>query len=105
MENMNQLRLFFETVKTFTFWQRIFQWKTIRQLSFSAWEEFIQLNELLKNTLTERNTIHTELQLITQERNSLAKQTEDIKHNLNRTKSDYEVQLQQRDMELKSTQA
>ena len=41
MENrVEKLNLFFEQVKTITFWQRVFGWKSLRRLSYEAYEEF-----------------------------------------------------------------
>ncbi len=41
MENrIEKLNLFFDQVKTITFWQRVFGWKSLRRLSYEAYEEF-----------------------------------------------------------------
>lgn len=41
MENrFEKLTLFFERIKTISFWQRLFGWKTLRGLSYEAYEEF-----------------------------------------------------------------
>lgn len=38
-----KLQLFFDRIKTLTFWQRIFRWHTLRELSYEAYEEFKSL--------------------------------------------------------------
>jgi chromosome segregation ATPase len=44
MENKyDKLQLFFDKIKTISFWQRLFGWKTLRQLSYEAYEEFKSL--------------------------------------------------------------
>ncbi|MFA5805377.1 MAG: hypothetical protein WC879_12110 [Melioribacteraceae bacterium] len=44
MENrFEKLTLFFERIKTISFWQRLFSWKTLRELSYEAYEEFKSL--------------------------------------------------------------
>ncbi len=41
MENrFEKLTLFFERIKTLSFWQRLFGWKTLKSLSYEAYEEF-----------------------------------------------------------------
>ncbi len=37
---MEKLNLFFDRIKDLGFWQRLFQWRRIRNLSFDAYEEF-----------------------------------------------------------------
>jgi len=44
MENIHEkLHLFFDRIKTLSFWQRLFGWKTLRELSYEAYEEFKSL--------------------------------------------------------------
>lgn len=38
-----KLQLFFDRIKTLSFWQRLFAWKAIRELSYEAYEEFKSL--------------------------------------------------------------
>lgn len=37
---MEKLNLFFDRIKDLSFWQRIFQWRKVRNLSFDAYEEY-----------------------------------------------------------------
>lgn len=37
---MEKLNLFFDRIKDLGFWQRLFQWRRVRNLSFDAYEEF-----------------------------------------------------------------
>ena len=37
---MEKLNLFFDRIKDLSFWQRLFQWRRVRNLSFDAYEEF-----------------------------------------------------------------
>lgn len=39
----DNLKLFFEKIKSLTFWQRVFYWSSIRSLSYEAYEEFRDL--------------------------------------------------------------
>lgn len=54
MELRNEkLSLFFEQIKTVTFWQRIFSWNTLRGLSYEAYEEFKRLVASLSKVSTD----------------------------------------------------
>ena len=46
-----KLNLFFEKIKTIGFWQRIFGWCQIRELSYDAYEEFKKLIESLDRVI------------------------------------------------------
>lgn len=37
---MEKLNLFFDRIKDISFWQRLFHWRKLRNLSFDAYEEF-----------------------------------------------------------------
>jgi hypothetical protein len=43
--NSDNLKLFFEKIKSLTFWQRVFNWSTLRALSYEAYEEFRELSD------------------------------------------------------------
>jgi hypothetical protein len=45
--NSDNLRLFFEKIKSLTFWQRVFNWSTLRVLSYEAYEEFRGVSDRL----------------------------------------------------------
>jgi hypothetical protein len=56
--NIDNLKAFFEKIKTLTFWQRLFFWSTLKALSYEAYEEFKSLaNDLesLGQQVTERD--------------------------------------------------
>lgn len=48
-----RLNLFFDRIKTITFWQRIFGWRQIRNLSYDAYEEFKKLANSLGRIVEE----------------------------------------------------
>lgn len=41
----DNLRLFFERIKTLGFWQRVFYWSTLKALSYEAYEEFKNISD------------------------------------------------------------
>src|SRR5665213_2711112 len=44
---MEKLNLFFSKIKEITFWQRLFSWRSVRNLSYDAFEEFKSLQKEL----------------------------------------------------------
>jgi len=52
-----KLNLFFEKIKSISFWQRIFGWRPVRELSYDAYEEFKSLLDSLErvNKTVEEN--------------------------------------------------
>ena len=51
--NFDNLRNFFERIKSISFWQRIFSWGPIKSLSYEAYEEFRKVSESL-NSLNQK---------------------------------------------------
>lgn len=59
------LKEFFEKIKSLGFWQRIFGWRKIRTLSYDAYDEFTNLTEklnLLNNELIKRDSRISDLE-------------------------------------------
>ncbi len=48
---MEKLSLFFSKIKELTFWQRIFSWRSLRNLSYDAFEEF----KSMQKTIVQKN--------------------------------------------------
>ncbi len=51
--NFEKLNLFFDRIKTIGFWQRIFDWRQVRTLSYDAYEEFKELESSLSRIALE----------------------------------------------------
>jgi hypothetical protein len=45
--NYDNLKSFFERIKTLTFWQRVFYWSTLKALSYEAYEEFKSVSDYI----------------------------------------------------------
>jgi hypothetical protein len=45
--NTDNLKAFFEKIKSLTFWKRIFSWNTIKVLSYEAYDEFRKLSDTI----------------------------------------------------------
>ncbi len=102
---MEKLNLFFSKIKEITFWQRLFSWRSVRNLSYDAFEEFksLQKEMIQKNQnidLFEKKVLQTEtkneglLESIDQYENLSRKKEEEINllnhkiEDLNREKSE-----------------
>lgn len=77
--NNDNLKLFFEKIKSLTFWQRVFYWNTLRMLSYEAYEEFKGLSDKLNSLSIDISTRDTKigeheknLQILTARVNDLA---------------------------------
>ncbi|MBL7847296.1 MAG: hypothetical protein JNL40_07500 [Cyclobacteriaceae bacterium] len=97
MDTLLNIRRFFDAFKNLSFWQRLFSWASIRSLSYSAYEEAIQLADNLKNSQGIVESIKMEKELLLQERNSLLQQLTDSKTSLTKA----EARLQHFDQETK----
>ena len=91
------LRRFFEEFKNLSLWQRLFAWKTIRVLSYAAWEDFLRVAGQLKERQADADTLRHERDLLSQEKLSFQKQISEARENLLK----FESRLQNVDQELK----
>ena len=57
---MENLQLFFSRFKELGFWQRLFHWKPIRQLSYDAYEEFRALQNQFRQEVERTQSLHNE---------------------------------------------
>ena len=101
MENFINLRRFFEDFKNLTFWQRLFSWKGIRVASYAAYEDFVQLVELVSRRQSEVEVLKQERALWLQEKASCQRQLTDAKEALLK----FEARFQNVDQELKRIQS
>lgn len=65
MNSFDNLKLFFDRVKAAGFWQRLFGWKSIKTLSYEAYEEFRRISdriEELNRIIGEQKTNISELE-------------------------------------------
>lgn len=63
----DNLRIFFENIKSLGFWRRVFGWRRIRTLSYDAYDEFTNLTEnlnVLNRELANRDTRIADLEKI-----------------------------------------
>jgi hypothetical protein len=75
---MEKLNLFFARIKEITFWQRLFLWRSIRNLSFDAYEEFRTLSREMENARENADRLKNRLTEITTRNETLAQRFRDI---------------------------
>lgn len=97
MENFINLRRFFEYFKNLTFWQRLFSWRNIRVASYAAYEDFVQVVELVSRRQTEVEALNHERALWLQEKASFQQQLSEAKEALLK----FDARFQNVDQELK----
>ncbi|MBX2961958.1 MAG: hypothetical protein KF687_05550 [Cyclobacteriaceae bacterium] len=97
MDTLLNIRRFFDAFKSLSLWQRLFSWASMRTLSYSAYEEAIQLSNSLKSLMAEVEAIKKDKELLLHERNSLSQQLNDSKSSLTKA----EMRLQHFDQETK----
>ena len=58
---MEKLNLFFSRIRELTFWQRLFSWRQVRNLSYDAFEEFKTLQKELNNKKEQHDLLEKKL--------------------------------------------
>jgi len=91
-EKLNQ---FFERIKTIGFWQRIFRWSQIKDLSYEAYKEFGELENLLDRTIKEADETKSSIAVL---KNDL----EHLKSEKNQLEISYERQINNKEKEIVS---
>ena len=76
-KNFEKLRHFFDEIKSIGFWQRIFGWRQIRNLSYDAYEEFKKLIDSLEGIGREGNELKSSIGLLKKDKEHLEKKAND----------------------------
>ena len=79
MENIPQLRAFFERVRSYSFWQRLFKWTSLLQLSAAAWEEITEVLSAARADRSEKTELITQKQLLENDRTNQNRQIEELR--------------------------
>jgi len=87
MENFLNLRRFFDAFKNLTLWQRIFEWRAMRSLSYEANEELVRLAEDAKNVRAEVENLKRERDVLFQQKNSFKEQLMELRDTLIKAES------------------
>ena len=75
---MEKLNLFFAQIKDISFWQRLFQWRKIRSLSFDAYEEFRALSRELEENREALDKLRHHVTEISARNESLSQKTREL---------------------------
>ena len=73
-----KLNLFFDKIKNVSFWQRIFGWRQIRNLSYDAYREFNELVNSLNQTLVEIDRIKNSIAVLNNDNKHLSSEKKKI---------------------------
>ena len=66
-----KLNLFFSKIREITFWQRLFSWRAVRNLSYEAYEEYKGLDKNIAATQSEHDAVEKRLATITTQHEGL----------------------------------
>ena len=75
---MEKLNLFFARIRELNFWQRLFRWKRLRNLSIDAYEEYRALSRELEATRENLDRIKNRLTEVSTRNENLAQRFRDI---------------------------
>jgi hypothetical protein len=93
MDNsFDKLNLFFDRIKSITFWQRIFGWAIVRSLSYEAYEEFKRLVNSLNGTVNDLETTKNSLNLLSNDNKHLQETHTNIESELQQLQGKYNLQ-------------
>ncbi|MCP4121428.1 MAG: hypothetical protein GY751_06710, partial [Bacteroidetes bacterium] len=79
---MENLTLFFSKIKELTFWQRIFSWRSIRKLSYDAFQEFRSLSDKVGGQGALIETQKNDLTQLQAEKKAADQQLQDLQRQL-----------------------
>jgi hypothetical protein len=100
MENFTQLRNLIETIRNLTFWQRLFSWKTIRDLVFSAGEELVRFNENFKNYQNNYGDLERKHNALVIDKLALENEIQTLRSSINRLEISLETTTKKAEKEL-----
>lgn len=75
---MEKLNLFFARIKEINWWQRLFRWRGIRNLSFEAWEEFRNMARDLDRERREMDELRNRMTEMTARNEGLSQKIRDV---------------------------
>lgn len=75
---MEKLNLFFAQMKDINWWQRLFRWRRIRNLSIEAWEEFRNLARDLERERREMDELRNRMTEMTARNEGLSQKIRDV---------------------------
>jgi uncharacterized protein YoxC len=80
---MEKLNLFFSKIRELTFWQRLFAWRQVRDLSYDAFEEFKSVQKEVSNKNNDYDLLERNLLQITTQNEGLENNIQQYERALN----------------------
>src|SRR3989338_8269523 len=81
-----RLNLFFDKIKTMGFWQRIFGWRQVKNLSYDAYEEFKVLVNLLDRVIKDVDQNNNSIAILSNDNEHLKSENIKLENSLESTK-------------------
>ena len=88
---MEKLSLFFAKIRELSFWQRLFSWRTVRNLSYDAFEEFKSIQKEINRTIDDSDLLEKKYDRITTQNEGLQNSIQQYEKTLG--KKDDEITL------------
>lgn len=88
---MEKLNLFFARIRELTFWQRLFSWRLVRNLSYDAFEEFKSLQKDINKKNTEYDLVGKKYEHI-----------KTLNEGLQQRSREYEIEIVRKNLEINS---
>jgi len=82
MENLPRLQAFFETLKNYSFWQRLFGWSALLKNITGAWAEVVEFYSAFGRLKQEQEVLKSDLRVEREKTDSLERRTNELKISL-----------------------
>ena len=85
MENFPRLQAFFETLKNYSFWQRLFGWSALLKNIAGAWAEVVEFSSFIGRLKQEQEALKSDLRVEKEKTDNLERRTDELKTELVKT--------------------
>jgi len=85
MENFPRLQAFFETLKNYSFWQRLFAWSALLKNIAGAWAEVVEFSSFIGRLKQEQEALKSDLRVEKEKTDNLERRTDELKTELVKT--------------------
>lgn len=79
MEHFPRLQAFFETIRNYSFWQRLFSWPGLLKQIPAAWAELVEFSGQAGRLKAEQETLRGDLRVEKEKTDSLSKRSDELK--------------------------
>ncbi|MFZ9980984.1 MAG: hypothetical protein ACO3FI_03030 [Cyclobacteriaceae bacterium] len=85
MENFPRLQAFFETLKNYSFWQRLFGWSALLKNIGGTWAEVVEFSSTMSRLKQEQEVLRSDLRVEKEKTDNLERRTDELKTELVKT--------------------